>query len=290
MKNNEISRIFSQIIKKERQKQNISLEEIADRSGLHRTSVGLIEKGERNPTIDVADKISSALDLRLSDILMSIENEHYIEVPHRQVTNRNIRNESKLFENTGLDSNMLIEAINHCYHTLDLIDKQLVANSSPRLANLIELANLSSIIGNVLGAGISIASEGLYKRNKPHSYPDLLPQKESAKNLELKMALEMNKPKGHLPKEGFYIIFRYVLGDGYSVYKKGKENRGDVVWIWEVKVGHISENDFLISNTPGDSGKTAVIKTPHFNSMPLVYYDYNFLPYSSKDEKYPGFN
>jgi transcriptional regulator with XRE-family HTH domain len=284
-----ISEIFAQIIVSERHKQGISLEEVANKAGLHRTSVGLIEKRERHPTLEVAEKISTALDFRLSDIIMSIENGYDSGIINRQALIGNIRNEDKLFDNTGLDSNMLLEAINHCYHTLDIIDKQLVANNAPKLANLVELANLSSIVGNILGAGIATASNGLYIRNKPHTYPDLLPQKEPAKNLELKIALETNKPKGHLPKEGIYITFRYILGDINNRYMKGKNNRGNVVCIWEVKVGHLSKNDFSLSNTPGDSGKTAVIKTECLNSMPLVYYDKTLLPYNSKNE-YPGFN
>jgi DNA-binding XRE family transcriptional regulator len=290
MDKNNVSQIFSTVLQEERAKQKLTLDELANRSGLHRTSIGLIEKGERSPTLDVANSIASALDLRLSDILMAIENNNSNLISNRVVTNRNIRNESGLYKNTGLDSNMLIEAINHCYHTVDIIDKQLIANNSPRLANLVELANLSSIIGNLLGAGIAMASNGLYKRNKPHSYPDLLPQGKQAKDLELKVALETNKPKGHLPKEGFYITFRYILGDEKGNYNRGKDNRGNVIWIWEVKVGYVSENDFSISNTEGDSGKTAVINTNCFNSMPLVFFDNSLLPYASKKENYPGFN
>jgi hypothetical protein len=188
-----------------------------------------------------------------------------------------------------LEKPPLLEATNQCYHTLDIIDKQLVANDAPRLANLVELANLSSIIGNILSGGIATASNGLYIRNKPHTYPDLLPQREPAKNLELKVALETNKPKGTLPKEGVYITFRYILGDANYRYIKGKNNRGNVVWFWEVKVGYLSKDVFSLSNTPGDSGKTAVIKTECLNSMPLIYYDKTLLPYNGKNE-YPGLN
>lgn len=284
-----ISGIFAQIITSKRRNLGMSLEEVANKAGLHRTTIGLIEKNERHPTLDVARKISDALELKLSDIIMSIETGYNNEITNRQASNVNSRNESKLFDITGLDSNMLLEAINHCYHTLDIIDKQLIANNAPRLANLVELANLSSIMGNILGAGIAIASNGLYIRNKPHTYPDLLPQRDPAKNLELKIALETNKPKGHLPKEGIYMIFRYILGDINYKYIKGKNNRGNVVWIWEVKVGYLSRNDFVLSNTPGDSGKTAVIKTECLNSMALIYYDKNLLPYSG-NKKYPGLN
>lgn len=104
------------------------------------------------------------------------------------------------------------------------------------------------------------------------------------------MALETNRPKGHLPKPGHYITFRYVLGNRLGVYSRGKENRGDTVWIWEVKVGTIKEKDFDLSNTEGDSGKTAVIKSAVFNAMKLVYFDDRFCPYAMRKGTYPGFN
>jgi hypothetical protein len=60
---------------------------------------------------------------------------------------------------------------------------------------------------------------------------------------------------------------------------------------WMVKTGSISGADFDISNTDGDSGKTAVIKTSVFNAMPLIYFDRDLLPYRQNgDGRYPGFN
>ncbi len=159
------------------------------------------------------------------------------------------------------------------------------------ITQLVELANLSSMVGNLVGGAIADCSNGIYSRNKPHTYPDLLPLKPKAVDLEIKIALETNKPKGHLPKAGAYIIFRYVLGDKHGNFIRGKENRGDTVWIWEVKVGVLKEDDFSCSNTDGDSGKTAVVKTDVHNAMPLVYYVPEHLPYAPQtDMKYVGYN
>ena len=44
-------------------------------------------------------------------------------------------------------------SIVHCYETLDMIDQNLVNKGVPKMSRLVELANLSSIIGNLLGAG-----------------------------------------------------------------------------------------------------------------------------------------
>ncbi|CAI0821531.1 hypothetical protein JEQ04_06540 [Serratia plymuthica] len=202
-----------------------------------------------------------------------------------------LRNEGLLNDITGLTGECIIRTINGCYRTLDNIDHQMIAQGIDPIAKLVELANLSSMVGNIVGAGLAVNSDGLYIRNRPHAFPDLMPTSNAGVDLELKMALETNRPKGHLPKAGTYITFRYVLGDASGNYQKGKDYRGDTVWIWEVKVGYMNETDFSCSNTDGDSGKTAVIKSGVHNSMALVYYAPEFLPYSSKDGiVYCGFN
>ncbi len=46
-----------------------SLEELAVRAGLHRTSLGLIERGRRGMTLDTAYRLATALDVRLSSLV-----------------------------------------------------------------------------------------------------------------------------------------------------------------------------------------------------------------------------
>lgn len=284
------------IIKQEREARGLNYEDFSASSGLHRTTLGLYDRGERSPSLEAALNMAMALDIPLSDLLRRAEStakgnfvsERFLS--RREVPLSNFRNPDRFREMIGLPVDALRSAILNCYQTLDTIDEQLNYNGTDPISQLVELANLSSMIGNLLGSGIAHASNGLYVRNKPHSYPDLLPQDINHKDLEIKVALEKNKPKGHLPKAGNYITFRYVLCDKHGVFLRGKDNRGDKVFIWEVKVGRLSVNDFDISNTDGDSGKTAVIKTSIFNSMDLVYYDPELLPYSSRSGKYPGFN
>jgi hypothetical protein len=45
-----------------------------------------------------------------------------------------------------------------------------------------------------------------------------------------------------------------------------------------------------MSNTEGDSGETTVIKNGVLNAMPLIYFDSDLLPYSTKSVQYPRFN
>lgn len=291
--------VLLNLFKALRTDQRLTHEELADKAGVHRTTIGLLEKGERTPSVGIAAQISDALGIQLSDLLQKAEQvvsgniteaEAFVEEKARAIPQECLRNESELKNFTGLTASDLSNAIHACYHTLDMIDGQLVSRGSPPLGKLVELANLSSMVGNLVGGAIATYSGGLYTRNRPHQYPDLLPLKPDVIGLELKMALEKNRPKGHLPKPGRYITFRYVLGDNLGNYTKGKETRGDTVWIWEVKVGTVKATDFDESNTDGDSGKTATIKTAVFNAMKLVYFDKRYCPFALRNDTYPGFN
>ena len=294
------SHIFDALIKVlriERETKGLNYEELAAATGLHRTTLGLYERGERCPTIEAGLQIAEALGMPLSALIRKAEEsavtgmvcEEFLT--RREVPIGNFRNGTALRNMLGLSPDAVRAALLECYATLDTIDQQLVAHGAEPMARLVELANLSSMIGNLLGAGLAAASNGLYRRNRPHAYPDLIPQNLDYHDLEIKVALEKNKPKGHLPKAGNYITFRYVLCDERGYFMSGKENRGVKVFIWEVKAGRIEEADFDVSNTDGDSGKTAVIKTAVFNAMPLIYFDPDLLPYATKpDRHYPGFN
>ena len=60
---------FGQKMQKVRQSAGITQEELAARLGMHRTYIGLIERGERNPTIRTLYKIAKALKVAASDLL-----------------------------------------------------------------------------------------------------------------------------------------------------------------------------------------------------------------------------
>ena len=60
-------------IREVRRSAGISQEDLADRSRLHRTYVGGIERGERNVSFGNLLKLANALDVRLSDLLARSE-------------------------------------------------------------------------------------------------------------------------------------------------------------------------------------------------------------------------
>ena len=65
-------RTFGQAVRAQRERQNISQEELADRSGLHRTYIGGVERGERNIGLLNVLRIAKALKMSASDLLQDI--------------------------------------------------------------------------------------------------------------------------------------------------------------------------------------------------------------------------
>lgn len=50
-----------------------SQEALADLAGIHRTYIGAVERGERNITVVSAERVASALGVRLSELLRQAE-------------------------------------------------------------------------------------------------------------------------------------------------------------------------------------------------------------------------
>ena len=56
-------------LRRERVERGWSQEEFADRAGIHRTYVSDLERGSRNPTIVIVERLALALDISASDLL-----------------------------------------------------------------------------------------------------------------------------------------------------------------------------------------------------------------------------
>jgi transcriptional regulator with XRE-family HTH domain len=56
-----------------REQRKWSQEEFADRCGLHRTAVGLLERAERLPRLDTLLTISKGLGITVSELLLGLE-------------------------------------------------------------------------------------------------------------------------------------------------------------------------------------------------------------------------
>jgi len=69
----DIKQKFGLAIKEYRQRNGLSQEELAELSGLHRTYISDVERGERNVSLENIEKIAVALHIKLSDLFSSIE-------------------------------------------------------------------------------------------------------------------------------------------------------------------------------------------------------------------------
>ena len=69
----ELSDAFALVLQRHRAAKKMSKEGLAQRAGLHQTYVGLIERGLRNPSLDVANSIAVALGVPLSQMIADAE-------------------------------------------------------------------------------------------------------------------------------------------------------------------------------------------------------------------------
>lgn len=63
-----LAKHFGQAVRRHRELVRLSQEELADRARLDRTYVSGIERGKRNPTLDVLQRLSTALGVDLDVI------------------------------------------------------------------------------------------------------------------------------------------------------------------------------------------------------------------------------
>ena len=68
-----LARRFGELVRRLRQERGYSQEEFSFRVGLHQTCVSSVERGERNVTIQTADRIAKALGTKLSDLFGELE-------------------------------------------------------------------------------------------------------------------------------------------------------------------------------------------------------------------------
>ena len=69
---NETLQLLGEAIRHVRESLGYSQEDLADKSGLHRTYIGGVERGERNVGYINLQKISKALDIDISSLLRGL--------------------------------------------------------------------------------------------------------------------------------------------------------------------------------------------------------------------------
>jgi transcriptional regulator with XRE-family HTH domain len=62
---------FGKKVRQERTKRKLSQEQLAELAGVHRTYIGMIERGEKNITLENIAKLAEALNLTPEELLRS---------------------------------------------------------------------------------------------------------------------------------------------------------------------------------------------------------------------------
>jgi transcriptional regulator with XRE-family HTH domain len=63
---------FGRKVKQERLKQNLSQEKLAEKAGVHRTYIGMIERAEKNITLTNIEKIALSLGVEISELFQGL--------------------------------------------------------------------------------------------------------------------------------------------------------------------------------------------------------------------------
>ncbi len=63
---------FGQKVREERLKRGLSQEELAEKAGLHRTYIGMIERAEKNITLINIAKLAKALEMGIDELMRGI--------------------------------------------------------------------------------------------------------------------------------------------------------------------------------------------------------------------------
>jgi transcriptional regulator with XRE-family HTH domain len=63
---------FGERVRELREEQNLTIQQLADRAGLTRNGVSLIELGKRKPGIDTAEALARALNREVGDLFPKV--------------------------------------------------------------------------------------------------------------------------------------------------------------------------------------------------------------------------
>jgi transcriptional regulator with XRE-family HTH domain len=64
---------FGKLIRRRRLAVGLGQEALADKAGLHRTHVSLLERGKRMPSLEVVRKLAAALETTMASLMEELE-------------------------------------------------------------------------------------------------------------------------------------------------------------------------------------------------------------------------
>ena len=80
MKDKNAEKMVAELIRlfqAERQKQGLSYQQLAEISGIHRTTISLIERNMQNPTVLICKKLANALQVSFAEFVKKAERKSY---------------------------------------------------------------------------------------------------------------------------------------------------------------------------------------------------------------------
>jgi len=66
--------LFGEVLREIRKEKGLSQDDLSKTSGIDRTFISQIERGDSNPSIEYLLKISRSLDVKASDLILRLEN------------------------------------------------------------------------------------------------------------------------------------------------------------------------------------------------------------------------
>jgi transcriptional regulator with XRE-family HTH domain len=66
---------FGNLIRRRRKAAGLGQEALADKAGLHRTHVSLLERGKRMPSLQVVKKLAAGLETTMASLMEELERE-----------------------------------------------------------------------------------------------------------------------------------------------------------------------------------------------------------------------
>ena len=68
-----VEQALGEVLRALREQRELSQERLAHDAGFHRNYVGMIERGERGPTVDALFRLARALSVRPRDVMAQVE-------------------------------------------------------------------------------------------------------------------------------------------------------------------------------------------------------------------------
>ena len=70
-----LKKVFARVLREIRTQRGVSQEDLGFESGYHRTYIGLLERGQMNPSLQTILSIAAALGIRAAEIVQRVEEE-----------------------------------------------------------------------------------------------------------------------------------------------------------------------------------------------------------------------